>query len=289
MDYIASGCERRTRCAAVLFPSCKGEQPLIGIPLTNPMGWCKLPPNFSACTETVASLANANLTNPTSMANVRSNAHRFNTISESVGGGAPSTGGNAPSTAIQKPSPASSTPTLTLLQTPTSRNYDSARFCKPLQYRDIYVDDLCGLCQGNKWQRQTVKRILFHALDQVFRPVDSTNKYCRQEPASIKKLLKGDARWMTSKIILWWLIDTVSKTIRLPAHPCGKTAGNLQYSAFPKDSLATRMAQGPRGTPFHVPGNPGISRTLLRVERSLLTPRGQPPLSSTLQGYSRLP
>ena len=44
---------------AVVFSTCKGETPLIGIPLTNPMGWCESPPNFSACTETVADLDNA--------------------------------------------------------------------------------------------------------------------------------------------------------------------------------------------------------------------------------------
>eukprot|EP00536_Pseudo-nitzschia_multiseries_P000159 jgi/Psemu1/338/gm1.338_g len=31
----------------VLFPSRKGKPPLIGIPLTNPMGWKSSPPNFS--------------------------------------------------------------------------------------------------------------------------------------------------------------------------------------------------------------------------------------------------
>ena len=32
---------------AVLFPSCPGEVPLVGIPLTNPMGWCLSPQNFN--------------------------------------------------------------------------------------------------------------------------------------------------------------------------------------------------------------------------------------------------
>ena len=34
---------------AVLFPSRDGEPPLIGIPLTNPMGLKKSPPEFCAC------------------------------------------------------------------------------------------------------------------------------------------------------------------------------------------------------------------------------------------------
>eukprot|EP00536_Pseudo-nitzschia_multiseries_P018029 jgi/Psemu1/53796/gm1.53796_g len=43
----------------VHFPSRKGEPSLIGIPLTNPMGWKSSPPNFCAFTETIAGLANA--------------------------------------------------------------------------------------------------------------------------------------------------------------------------------------------------------------------------------------
>ena len=49
---------------AVLFPTRKGEPPLIGIPLIYPMGWCESPPNFTACTEIVTDLANAVLASP---------------------------------------------------------------------------------------------------------------------------------------------------------------------------------------------------------------------------------
>eukprot|EP00536_Pseudo-nitzschia_multiseries_P007795 jgi/Psemu1/18770/gm1.18770_g len=45
----------------VLFPSRKGKPPLIGIPLTNPMGWKSSPPNFCAFPKTIADLANATL------------------------------------------------------------------------------------------------------------------------------------------------------------------------------------------------------------------------------------
>ena len=63
-----------------------------------------------------------------------------------------------------------------------------------------------------------VKRILFQSLDKVFRPVDSDDTSFRQEPASLKKLKKGDARWTTMKVILGWLLDTINKTITLPEH-----------------------------------------------------------------------
>ena len=64
---------------AVLFPSRPGEDHLVGIPLTNPMGWYLLPPNFSACTETVADLANASLENPFEHATAQMTPHRLDT------------------------------------------------------------------------------------------------------------------------------------------------------------------------------------------------------------------
>ena len=102
------------------------------------------------------------------------------------------------------------------MSTPVS-TYSSNLFHTQIKYWDIYVDDYCGL-KGNKWQRQMVKRILFQALDKVFRPLDNDDTTFCQEPASIKKLKKSDACWTTSKIILGWLIDTMNKTICLPEH-----------------------------------------------------------------------
>ena len=46
---------------AMLFLSRQGEAPPVRIPLTDPLGWCSSPPNFSACTEIIADLANASL------------------------------------------------------------------------------------------------------------------------------------------------------------------------------------------------------------------------------------
>jgi hypothetical protein len=38
-----------------------------------------------------------------------------------------------------------------------------------------------------------------------FRPLDSSDPEARQEPVSVKKLLKGDACWTTRKQVLGWL------------------------------------------------------------------------------------
>ena len=64
-----------------------------------------------------------------------------------------------------------------------------------------------------------VKRILFQALDQIFRPLDPPDVLARTEPASASKLAKGDTTWSTSKVILGWRVDTIAKTITLPPHP----------------------------------------------------------------------
>ena len=71
-----------THRLAVLFPSRPNKPDLIGIPLTNPMGWVSSPPNFSACTETIADLANADLQDPAAMQHARITPHRLDVISE---------------------------------------------------------------------------------------------------------------------------------------------------------------------------------------------------------------
>ena len=73
-----------------------------------------------------------------------------------------------------------------------------------------------GLVQGNKYRRCRIKRALLHAMDKVFRPLDPDDNPHRQEPASIKKLLKGDGAWDTRKIILGWIIDTMNGKIEPP-------------------------------------------------------------------------
>ncbi|VEU33676.1 unnamed protein product [Pseudo-nitzschia multistriata] len=187
-----------TICLAVLFPTREGEEPLIGVPLTNPMGWCSSPPNFSACTETVADLANSLLAEQGGLLRMRGRPHRLDEISESAGEAAE---GEEHSLQAKLPSARTTTPAKA-----------------PVRYWDIYVDDFCGLVQGNKWTRRAVKRALLHSLDRVFRPLDKEDTPYRQEPASLKKLKKGDATWATSKIILGWLLNTEHKTISLPPH-----------------------------------------------------------------------
>ena len=198
---LSSGFYRLWLCAedtphlAELFPAQDGEPPLVGIPLTNPMGWCDSLANFSAYTETVANLANVALATPGRLAAACRQPHCLDHVSKIPPAQAP------PLPPACLPTLQATTPSLT-----------------PLQYWNIYVDDFTGLAQGNEWKRRAIKRVLFHSLDCVFRPLADDDVPSRQEPASIKKLKKGDGTWTTNKVLLGWEVDTVTKTITLPPH-----------------------------------------------------------------------
>jgi hypothetical protein len=81
----------------------------------------------------------------------------------------------------------------------------------PLEKFDIFVNDFIGAGQGSKARLNNSRRVLFHTLDELFR-----------EPASTKKLAKGDGHWETRKLILGWIIDTLRMTTELPPHRNGR-------------------------------------------------------------------
>jgi hypothetical protein len=182
----------------VLFPQCDGEEPLIGFPLALPMlGWIHSPPYFTAATETITDLANL-ATRTYSMAQ----PHTLEALAET----------QPPPIPVQSVCPNASTATAVPRNAPRLVN------ATPLAIHDVYVDDFISLAQGNHKRLRTVRRLLLHTLDQVFRPLDATDSPFRQEPVSVKKLGKGDAAWTTRKVVLGWIIDTVQMTIELPPH-----------------------------------------------------------------------
>jgi hypothetical protein len=77
------------------------------------------------------------------------------------------------------------------------------------------VDDFSGMVQGNPGHRQHVKHIFLSSLDEVLRQLDNQDNVHRQELASVKKVLKGDATWVTLNIVLGWLLDSYTITIQL--------------------------------------------------------------------------
>jgi hypothetical protein len=253
---------------AVLFPSRPNEPNLIGIPMTNPMGWVSSPPNFCACTETVADLANVGINDKGAMTRARVTPHRLDLVSES------------------QPAP-EDTPTITTTSIPALES--TTPFRKPIKYWDIYVDDFCGLVQGNKWERRAVKRILFQSLDKVFRPLDAADTAFRQEPASIKKLKKGDARWATSMVILGWVVNSITKTISLPSHRADRLLEILHSIPAAQRTIATKewhkIIGELRSMSIAIPGCKGLFSVLQEAFRHEESDRPRLRLTKTLHGF----
>ena len=91
-------------------------------------------------------------------------------------------------------------------------------YSEPLSYVDIYMDDFLGLAQGHPGLRERVRSTIFESIDDVLRPNAPTDSAHRNEPISLSKLAKGDAKWATRKVLLGWIVDTVAETIELPEH-----------------------------------------------------------------------
>lgn len=167
----------------VVMPPSPDGDPLIAFPLALPMGWVNSPPLFCAATETVADLTNWSAYQPTAPLEP-------NPMEEFAEAAA----------TYDAPSP---------YQAPGYRR-------PPVQHTDIYVDDFIQAMQGSKSQLRAYRRRLFHTIHQVFRPLEPTDPDARVDPISLKKLLKGDAAWSTTKTILGWALDTQAGTIHLP-------------------------------------------------------------------------
>ena len=105
--------------------------------------------------------------------------------------------------------------------TPLQRDPCLPSATTPLSYIDIFVDDFVGLAQAPARapdNARRVRRILLHAIDDVFRPLEAGEETIRAEPVSLKKLKQGDCSWSTIKLVLGWIIDTTTMTIHLPPH-----------------------------------------------------------------------
>ena len=190
----------------VVFPTQPGAEPLVAFPLVLPMGWTHSPPFFSAATETAADIANTHL-----QSGQPSTPHPLDELASTLSAGA----------SPLLPPPASD-------QSPTFQQYCQSlpRHRDPslptrldfLRYIDVFVDDFIGLAQGGRKNRGHVRRVLLHAIDSIFRPLDKDDDPLRREPVSMKKLLQGDCTWSTVRNVLGWIVDSVAMTISLPQH-----------------------------------------------------------------------
>jgi Reverse transcriptase (RNA-dependent DNA polymerase). len=167
-------------------------EPLVALPLVLPMGWKNSPPAFCTATETVADLANEAIRSQASAAfhPLGNRAAQFDQL-------------NPTQLPIDKDE-LQPDPSLPRPASPTSEV-------------DVYVDDFIGIAQGPPERLNTVRNHLLHQVDKVFRPNDQEDTV-RAEPVSLKKLDRGDASWKTQHTILGWEVDTLAKTIALPAH-----------------------------------------------------------------------
>ena len=147
---------------ACAHPSEAGEEDLVAIPLTLPMGWKNSPPIFCAATETVADLANEAF-----HAHVPTLPHKLDNRAEAV---------------WVKPAPSLNKQLGALPRDP----YLGRKNSQLLQYVDVFLDDLLGLVQGARHRHRHVRRTLFHALDKVFRPLDFKDNEERRKSCSSK-------------------------------------------------------------------------------------------------------
>jgi hypothetical protein len=122
------------------------------------------------------------------------------------------------------------------------------------------------MVQGSWAHRQHVKRVLLQNLDKVFRPLDHLDNEHLQEPASIKKMKKGDTSWATRKVVLGWIIDTVCLTIELPAHRLTRLFDLLHSIPPQQRRISTKKWQKLvgelRSMVLAIPGGKGLFRIL---------------------------
>ncbi|KAL7527284.1 hypothetical protein ACHAXR_001881, partial [Thalassiosira sp. AJA248-18] len=83
------------------------------------------------------------------------------------------------------------------------------------------------------------RRILLHAIDDVFRPLEAGEENIRAEPVSIENLKQGDCSWSTIKLVLGWIIDTTTMTIHLLPH-CVERLWKILHS-IPPDQKRTSV------------------------------------------------
>jgi hypothetical protein len=168
---------------AVILPSDNLPEPILGIPLSLPMGWKESPPFFCAFTETCTDLANHFMT-PQPHHPYHDVVHR----------------------SISEPSVSSFLPAATWPHNPHPPT-------TPLAYVDVYLDDFMALAQPPHMQ-STMNNLLHH-IHSVFQDPAHSN---RRPVVSQSKVLKGDSNFCTTKTLLGWEIDTQAMTIRLPLH-----------------------------------------------------------------------
>jgi hypothetical protein len=220
----------------VALPTAPGCPPLVAFPLALPMGWIESPPYFTAATETICDLANSSLSTSRPLVE----PHRLESVAAI---------GSPP----VRPPRVLSAP----IVAPVAR--------RPVAAVDVYVDDFLLLAQ-TRLNQTRVMRATLTAMDSVFRPPDASDPPFRKEPASVKKMLKGEAAWATHKRLLGWDIDSEALTLNLPPHRFDRLLEVLQWISPPRKRLSTakwhRLLGELRSMSVALPGTRGLFSVL---------------------------
>jgi hypothetical protein len=138
-------------CLGAILPSYPNKEPLIAFPMILPMGWVDSPNYLCAITETIADLANARLATN----NLSPPTHRLNETARTL----PESRPPPPTTFLGLPSP-------------TTRSLGPV---KPLNFTDVYMDDLIAASQLSCIALDQARSTLFDSIDSVLRPLIPTD------------------------------------------------------------------------------------------------------------------
>ena len=201
----------------VTLPSTPGHPPLVAFPLVLPMGWVESPPYFAVLTETACDLTNNQLRARDERP--RLTVHRLEAVA-----------------ATSPPNPVEVK--VKGAATRTMRPRMMGR--PPVAAVDVYVDDFLLMAQTRP-QCDKVMRQTLHSINAVFRPKQPQDPPHRKEPASVKKMLQGDACWATRKRILGWDLDTDAHTLNLPPHRLDRLYELLDLIRPPRKRVAIKI------------------------------------------------
>jgi hypothetical protein len=176
---------------AVVLPNDGLGEPILGLPLSLPMGWSNSPPYFCSFTETCADLAN---THKHDIFN-----HPFNYAITGPAASQPTFSATAIFPMNLSPPP------------------------EPLSHTDVYIDDFLVLAQ-QPTQDSTLRNVLQH-LHGMF---EDDAHSPRRPIVSVSKVEKGDTAFSTRKRLLGWDVDSAALTIQLPAHRQERLSSLLQ-------------------------------------------------------------
>ena len=151
---------------------------------------------------------------------------------------------------------------------PRSRHHHDSRFC----HNSPRPSNAITAAQGTPSQLQRFKRQVLHLNDRIFRANDDhDNPTVRKEPISESKLLKGDACWSTTKVVLGWMLDTLRGTIELLGHQKTRLR-DILTDALSRKRVSVRAWQKLLGE-LHsmvlgIPGSHGLfSQLLVALQR----------------------